>query len=72
MLSQLGLSKLFWAKAVIYACHIVNRLPSAAVQGKTPIVVWTGKPSSNYDYICIFGSPAYFHGIENKLDLRAK
>ncbi|KAM2653491.1 hypothetical protein EV2_025125 [Malus domestica] len=34
--------------------------------------VWTGKPSTYYDYIHIFGSPAYFHVTENKLDPRAK
>ncbi|KAM1413627.1 hypothetical protein ACFX2I_005509 [Malus domestica] len=27
MLSQSGLSKSFWAEAVNYACHIINRLP---------------------------------------------
>ncbi|KAM1465608.1 hypothetical protein ACFXTO_045089 [Malus domestica] len=72
MLSQSDLSKSFWAEAVNYACHIINRLPSAIVQGKTPMEVWTGKPSSDYDYIRIFGSPTYFHVTENKLDLRAK
>ncbi|KAM2793311.1 hypothetical protein PS2_004857 [Malus domestica] len=72
MLSQSGLSKSSWAKAVTYACHIINRLPSAAIQGKTPMEVWTGKPSSDYDHIRIFGSPAYFHVTENKLDPRAK
>ncbi|TQD80318.1 hypothetical protein C1H46_034116 [Malus baccata] len=72
MLSQLGLSKSFWAEAVTYACHIINRLPSAAIQGKTPMEVWIKKPSTDYDYIHIFGSPAYFHVIENKLDPRAK
>ncbi|KAM1591990.1 hypothetical protein ACFX14_035804 [Malus domestica] len=72
MLSQSGLSKSFWAKVVNYACHIMNQLPSAAVQGKIPMKVWTGKPSSDYDYIHIFGSPAYFHVTENKLYLIAK
>ncbi|KAM1838444.1 hypothetical protein ACFX14_020106 [Malus domestica] len=72
MLSQSGLSKSFWAEAVNYACHIINRLPSAVVQGKTPMELWTGKTSSDYDYIRIFGSPAYFHVTENKLDARAK
>ncbi|KAM2493476.1 hypothetical protein PS1_044874 [Malus domestica] len=72
MLSQSGLNKSFWAEAVNYACHIINRLPSAVIQGKTPMEVWTGKPSTDYDYIHIFGSPTYFHVTENKLDPRAK
>ncbi|KAM1366302.1 hypothetical protein ACFX2F_044609 [Malus domestica] len=33
MLSQSGLNKSFWAEAVNYACHIINRLPSAVIQG---------------------------------------
>ncbi|KAM1596712.1 hypothetical protein ACFX1Z_031688 [Malus domestica] len=70
--SESGLSKSFLVEAVNYACHIINWLPLAAVQGKTPIEVWTGKPSSDYDYIRIFGSPAFFQVTENKLDPRAK
>ncbi|KAM2725472.1 hypothetical protein EV1_028167 [Malus domestica] len=72
MLSQSGLSKSFWVEAVAYACHIINWLPLTTVQGKTPMEVWTRKPSSDYDYIRIFGSPAYFHVTRNKLDPIAK
>ncbi|KAH9783426.1 hypothetical protein KPL71_009306 [Citrus sinensis] len=31
MLSNAGLDKKFWAKAVSYACHLINQLPSAAI-----------------------------------------
>jgi len=34
MLSNAGISKSFWAKALVYACHLVNRLPSSAIGGK--------------------------------------
>ncbi|KAE8732406.1 hypothetical protein F3Y22_tig00002193pilonHSYRG00080 [Hibiscus syriacus] len=33
MLSNVGLGKEFWAEALVYACHIVNRLPSTAIGG---------------------------------------
>ncbi|KAH0645930.1 hypothetical protein KY284_033814 [Solanum tuberosum] len=37
MLSNAGLGKEFWAEAITYACHLINRLPSAAIGGKTPL-----------------------------------
>nr|GFC62419.1 retrovirus-related Pol polyprotein from transposon TNT 1-94 [Tanacetum cinerariifolium] len=36
MLSNAGLGKEFCAEVVTYACHLVNRLPSTAIDGKTP------------------------------------
>ncbi|KAL3821238.1 hypothetical protein ACJIZ3_007143 [Penstemon smallii] len=73
MLSNSGLTKIFWAEAVNYACHLINRLPSAAIGGKTPIEVWSGSPASDYDSLRIFGCPAFFHTTEDsKLDPRAK
>ncbi|TXG46509.1 hypothetical protein EZV62_027989 [Acer yangbiense] len=60
------------AKALMYASHIVNRLPASALDGKTPKEVWSGQPVSDYDQLHIFGCPAYFHVTESKLDPRAK
>ena len=72
MLSNAGLGKQFWAEAVIYASHLINRLPSAALNGKTPLEVWSGKPINDYDTLHVFGSTAYYHVKESKLDPRAK
>ena len=72
MLAQSGLRKSFWTEAINYACHLVNRLPSTAIGGKTPIKVWTGKLAVDYDYLHIFACPAYFCVTETKLDPRAK
>ena len=72
MLSNAGLGKQFWAEAVMYASHLINRLPSAALNGKTPLEVWSGKPLNNYDTLHVFGSTAYYHVKESKLDPRAK
>ncbi|KAG8492333.1 hypothetical protein CXB51_009816 [Gossypium anomalum] len=41
MLSNAGLGKEFWAETVTYACHLINRLPSAAINEKTPMEMWT-------------------------------
>ena len=72
MLSNAGLGKQFWAEAVMYASHLINRLPSAALNGKTPLEVWSGKPINDYDTLHVFGSTAYYHVKESKLDPRAK
>ena len=72
MLSNAGLGKEFWAEAVTYACHLINRLPSAAINGKTPMEMWTGKSATDYDSLHVFGSTAYYHVKESKLDPRAK
>nr|GEY72248.1 retrovirus-related Pol polyprotein from transposon TNT 1-94 [Tanacetum cinerariifolium] len=72
MLSNAGLGKEFWAEVVTYAYHIVNRLPSIAIDGKTPFEKWYGKHATDYDSLHVFGSAAYDHVKESKLDPRAK
>ncbi|KAG6388307.1 hypothetical protein SASPL_153509 [Salvia splendens] len=72
MMSNAGLDRKFWAEAITYAQHIVNRLPCSAIDGKTPLEVWSGKPATDYDSLRIFGFIAYYHVIELKLDPRAK
>ena len=72
MLSNAGLGKQFWAEAVMYASHLINRLPSAALNSKTLLEVWSGKPINDYDTLHVFGSTAYYHVKESKLDPRAK
>ncbi|KAG8490001.1 hypothetical protein CXB51_016020 [Gossypium anomalum] len=72
MLSNAGLGKEFWAEAVTYACHLINRLPSAAINKKTPMEMWTGKSATDYDSLHVFGSTAYYHVKESKLDPIAK
>ncbi|KAE8682936.1 ABC transporter G family member 13 [Hibiscus syriacus] len=72
ILSNAGLGKVFWAEAVTYAGNLINRLPSSAIGGKTPLEVWSGKPATDYDSLHVFGSTAYYHVKESKLDPRAK
>jgi len=72
MLSYSRLSKVFWGEALSYARHIVNRLPSTTLNGRTPLEVWLGSPTNAYDSMRIFGCSAYYHVIESKLDPRAK
>lgn len=71
MLSNAGLDKEFWAEAVVYACHLINHLPSAAIEGKTPMEIWTSNPATDYDSLHVFSSTAYYYVRESKLDPRA-
>ncbi|KAH9761191.1 hypothetical protein KPL70_000407 [Citrus sinensis] len=72
ILSNAGLDKKFWAETVSYASHLVNRLPSAAIGGKTPMEMWSGKHAQDYDSLRVFGCPAYYHVKDGKLDPRAR
>ena len=72
MLSQAKLGREFWAEVVTYASHIINRFPTTTNEGKTPLEVWSGSPATNYDSLCIFGCPVYYHVKDSKLDPRAK
>jgi len=68
MLSNTGLSKNFWAEVLAYACYLVNMLPSSAIGGKTPLKVWSGKVTQDYDSLRVFECPAYYHIKEDKSD----
>ncbi|KAH0636497.1 hypothetical protein KY289_036412 [Solanum tuberosum] len=61
MLSNAGLGKEFWAEAITYACHLLNRIPSVAIGRKTPLEKWYGKSAEDYDSLYVFGSIAYYH-----------
>ncbi len=45
MLQQSKLPLSFWAEAIIYACHIYNRLPARG-SNKSPFELWTGRKPS--------------------------
>ena len=72
MLSNAGLDKDFWAETFVYACHLINRLPSAAIEGKAPMEIWTGNPATDYDSLHVFSSITYYHVKKSKLDPRTK
>ncbi|GJR08587.1 retrovirus-related pol polyprotein from transposon TNT 1-94 [Tanacetum coccineum] len=61
MLATASLGKSFWAEAVNTACYVINRSPSTAVELKTPMEMWTGKPI-NYSDLHIFGR--YADGVK--------
>ena len=74
MLHDGQLDDSFWDEALRTAVHIRNRVPTRALNGKTPHEAWTGnKP--RVGHMRVFGSLAYAHIPEqgrNKLALRAR
>ena len=65
-------SRQYWVEVVMYACHLHNRLPVVALESKTPMEVWSGNPTNDYDSLHIFGCHVYYHVRDSKLDPRAK
>ncbi|KAE8734764.1 hypothetical protein F3Y22_tig00000715pilonHSYRG00142 [Hibiscus syriacus] len=47
-----------YTKAVNTVCYLVNRSPSTAIELKTPMEMWTGKPA-DYSNLHVFGSIVY-------------
>ena len=72
MLSNAGLSKPFWAEAITHVCHLINRLSSSAIEGKTLLEAWTVKIAQDYDSLQIFGCPAYYHVKEKQIGSESK
>ena len=71
-MSNAELGRKFWVEAVTYAQHLIDRLPSSVIDDKIPLEVWYRKPATDYDSLHVFGSIAYYHVIESKLDPREK
>ncbi|WVZ06123.1 hypothetical protein V8G54_019469 [Vigna mungo] len=70
MLLGSGLSKAFWGEAANTAVYLINRSPSSALNFKTPMEVWSGRPA-DYSHLRVFGSLALSHVRGDKLDSRA-
>ena len=51
-----------------YASHLVNWLPSVAIGSKTSMKIWSVKYAQDYDSLCVFECPAYYHVQDGKLD----
>ena len=72
LLSNAGLAKSFWAEALTYASHLINKFSLSAIGGRIPMEVCSEKAAQDYDMLTIFGCPAYYHIKEDKLDPQAK
>jgi hypothetical protein len=43
LLKQRRILAVFWGEAVVTAVYILNRLPTKALNGRTPYEVWHGR-----------------------------
>ncbi|WRX12668.1 zinc finger protein [Theobroma cacao] len=68
--SNVGLTKIFWTKAINKAYYLVNRSASTAIEFKAPKKGWSGKPA-DYSILKVFGCPVHAHVSDGKLELRA-
>ena len=68
---QYRIIKEFLAESLVYACYLINRLPSSAIGGKTPLKVQSEK-AAHHDSLRVIECPAYYHVKEDKLDPRSK
>lgn len=65
MLAEKKMPKKFWAEAVYTTIYLLNRLPTKAVQGKSPLEAWSGKkPTAKH--LRVFGSVCYAHIPQQK------
>ena len=72
MLRTAGLPNLFWVEAAITAYYVVNWSPSTAIGLKTPMEMWTGKPTDYY-HLHAFGCPAYvMYNVQERTKLDPK
>ncbi|GJT44656.1 retrotransposon protein, putative, ty1-copia subclass [Tanacetum coccineum] len=71
ILLNVRLDTSFWAEALNAACYLINRSPATAIDCKTPIEVWSGKPA-DYSKLRVFGCLAYYHVSERKLNPRGE
>ena len=68
--SNARLDKLFWAEAIVYTSHLINR--STAIGCKAPLEIWSGKAAQDHGLLWEFGSPTYFSAKNGKVNPRAK
>ena len=60
MLSHAKLPRSYWGEAARTACYLINRSPSAPLEGKAPEEVWMQR-LINYSHLRVFGCKAMVH-----------
>ena len=68
LLSNASLDKTFWVEALEYISHLINSLSSTAIGGKTPLDIWSGGATQDYDLLRVFESPTYFSVKDGKVN----
>ena len=59
LLSNTSLDKSFWAEAIEYASHLLNRLPTTTIRDKTLLEIWSDGAASDHSLLGAFDCPTY-------------
>nr|AAK26118.1 putative gag-pol polyprotein [Oryza sativa Japonica Group] len=72
LLKQRGMPAIYWEEAVMTAVHLLNRLPTKALDGKTPYEAWHGRKPV-VSHLRVFGCLAFAKELNHvgKLDDRS-
>jgi len=68
LLSNASLDKSFRAKAIEYASHLLNRLPTTVIGGKTLLEIWSGGPARDHGSLRVLGCLACVDIKKDMLD----
>ena len=64
------LPNVFWGESITTAADLINRSPHSALEYKTPIEMWHGRPT-DYSNLKAFGCLAFVHSRQDKIEPRA-
>ena len=52
----------------MYASHLLNKLPTTAIGGKTPLEIWSGGVARDHGMFRVFGYLTYINVKKDMLD----
>ena len=72
LLKQRGMPAIYWGEAVMTVVHLLNRLPTKALDSKTPYEAWHGRKPM-VSHLRVFGCLAFAKELNHvgKLDDRS-
>ena len=68
LLSNTSLDKSFWAEVIVHTSHLLNRLPTTAIGGKTPLKIWSCGAARYHGSLRVFGCLSYVDVKKDLLD----
>jgi len=71
LVSNASLDKSIWAKAIVYASHLLNRLSTTVIGGKTSLEIWSDGAARDHSSLRVFSCPAYIDVKKDMLDFKA-
>ena len=54
----------------MYASHLLNRVPTTAIGGKTPLKIWSSGATRDHGSLRVLGCPAYVNVKKDMLNFK--